>query len=146
MKMCMPHWTALRAAIDARGLAALVADNGEKAAANVASELADGQTIDNFDPLMGAHNAILSNALDAAGAVILFAAPDGSDVCPLCYLNDRARYVWDAGVAYGMKPGDKCRCADPTCTATFPAQPDTYDGWIDRAADDQVDAWKALRP
>lgn len=137
MKMCMDHWERLREAIKARGLYALVADSGEKAASNLASELEHGQTIDNFDPLMSAHNAILGNALDAGGLAIL-----QGDTCPLCYLNEGSRAAWEQGKRDGMKPGQPCPCGQ--CDAVFPPEPDSYDVWIDRAADDQIDVWKSI--
>jgi len=74
--------------------------------------------VDNFDPLMGAHWAIIGN-LSTNNPGVLF-----MDGCPLCYAN-RAHLEG---------------CSDPTCTdrATY------YDSWIERAADDQVDAWKSI--
>jgi hypothetical protein len=117
MKMCSPHWEMLRAAIKDRGLSALVADSGQQAVSNMESEMRDGPTIDNFDPLMGAHWAIVSN-LSVNHPSILFV-----DDCPLCYAN--------RGHAQG--------CNDPGCTE----REAYYDRWIQRAADDQVSAWKA---
>lgn len=118
MKFCTDHWAALRAAIDSRGLAALVAESGDQAARNLLGEVADGRTIDNFDPLMAAHNAIMSNALSAAGgqAIRMLTA----DVCPICFCNSG-----DPANAAGIRVHD-------------------YDVWIDKAADDALAAWKAL--
>ena len=117
MKFCQPHWDTLRDAIKARGLYALVAESGQQAADNIVSELAHGPTIDNFDPLMSAMWAIVSN-LSVNNPSVLF-----MDDCPLCFANREHAE----------------RCQDPDCLegATY------YDRWIDRAADDQVDAWKA---
>jgi len=117
----MDHWGRLRAAIDARGLTALIAEGGERAAANLVSELTDGPSIDNFDPLMAAHNAIMSNALATAGLEVMYANEDGSDRCPLCWMNEQAN---NAG--------------NPT--------PNAYDDWIDRAADDALAVWQEMRP
>jgi hypothetical protein len=117
MKFCPAHWETLRAAIKDRGLSALVAESGQQAVSNFASEIDHGPTVDNFDPLMGAHWAIIGN-LSTNNPAILFA-----DDCPLCYAN-RAHFEG---------------CSDPTCTdAAY------YDPWIQRAADDQVDVWKSL--
>lgn len=140
MKMCMNHWEKLREAVKARGLDALVADSAEKVARNLVSELEDGQTLDNFDPLMGAHNAILANSMDALGpaARTLFTG----DYCPLCVLNEQSREAWEQGQRDGMKAGQPCRCGQ--CGAVFPPEPESYDQWIDRAADDQVEAWKSF--
>ena len=117
MQFCHPHWDMLCDAIKDRGLSALVAESGQQAASNFASELSDGPSVDNFDPLMGAHWAIIGN-LSTNNPGVLF-----MDGCPLCYANrDHAQ-----------------RCKDPSCTggATY------YDSWIGRAADDQVAAWKS---
>jgi hypothetical protein len=117
VKFCQPHWDTLRAAIKDRGLSALIAESGQQAVSNMASELSDGPTIDNFDPLMSAMWAIIGN-LSTNNPGVLF-----MDGCPLCYANrDHAR-----------------GCTDPACTdrAAY------YDRWIGRAADDQVAAWKA---
>lgn len=143
VRMCMDHWTRLREAITARGLSALVADSGEKAASNLASEVSDGLTVDNYDPLMSAHNAILNNSMDALGPQNALRLMTG-DYCPLCVLNDLSRESWEEAVKAGTTPGDRCPCPTPGCTVTFPAAPDSYDGWIDRAADDQVGVWKSL--
>jgi hypothetical protein len=115
MQFCDDHWTRLRKAIDDRGLGALVPDSGEQAASNLENLLETQQpTIDNFDPLMNAQWAIVSNL----GMEILYI-----DGCPLCYANaEHAK--------------DKCEdCEDPE---------HGYDKWIDFAADDQLDAYKQL--
>ncbi len=65
MRFCQPHWDALRAKIDERGLSHLVAGSGEIAAEQIADQLdRDEITAANFDPLMSAHFAILNNVLD----------------------------------------------------------------------------------
>lgn len=128
MRMCMDHWGQLRAAIDQRGLSSLIAQGGEAAAKNLACELTDGPTIDNFDPLMAAHNAIFSNAttvaVDAVGKAGLFELMSDDNEgkgCPICFLNAK----------------HKAACGDAGCIFG-------YDEWIDRAADDALAAWKAM--
>lgn len=64
MKFCTDHWTMLRNEIDRVGLTALIAEGGEAAVKSMVSELSDGPSIDNFDPLMRAHNMIFSRAMD----------------------------------------------------------------------------------
>lgn len=129
MKFCADHWSRLRKAIDDRGLSALVAETGEQAVKNLASELEGGAGVDNFDPLMGAHNAIMGNALSVAGLAIFATKDDGSEWCPLCFLLEV------------VVPAHDRLCVDPEC----PGATD-YEGWINIAADEQVAAWKALRP
>ncbi len=72
MKFCPTHWSELRQAIEARGLGALVAKSG--------GELAECMQAGGFEPLMVAHNAIVSN--------IALAVPDAvfnnDEGCPLC--------------------------------------------------------------
>jgi hypothetical protein len=110
MKFCEAHWAALRKAIDDRGLTPLVAPDGVEATRRVVENLKHGDTPQNFDPLMGAHNAIVSNAMGIAGLAIMQSNADGSPRCPICFLN-------------------QCAKAD--------GRPDvTFDSWIERAADD----------
>lgn len=117
MQFCMPHWETLKTAIKDRGLYALVADNGEGAMSNIASELTDGPSIDNFEPLMGAHNAIISNLMKIDPGVFFI------DGCPLCYAN--------------KMHSEGCTVIECEGTAY-------YDKWIDNAADDMVAAWKSF--
>lgn len=108
MKFCSLHWTQLRAAIDARGLTPFVAQGGEEAARRLAE---GGEGRSSFDPLLGAHNAILSNALSTAGLDLMQAGHDGGEICPLCYLLA------------------ECRCehrGTPQCP---------FASWVDHAAD-----------
>lgn len=109
MKFCADHWTKLRAAIDARGLSAFVAHDGADAMRRTV-EGDDGRS--GFDPLMGAHNAIVANALSArlGGLAIMTPNEDGSERCPLCHL-----------------------VAACGCGADCP-----FTTWVDRAADDQL--------
>jgi hypothetical protein len=84
MKFCMPHWDALRKAIDDRGLTHLVAKDGATATANMAAELTGQKTAQHYDPLMDAHWMITGNALKMGGLYLMTADPDGNEYCPLC--------------------------------------------------------------
>lgn len=88
MRFCQPHWTTLRAAIDERGLSPLVARGGAQAARNFAAEARDGPSIKNFDPLMVAHNQIWSRAMEMVGLELMRPNEDGSERCPLCFVNE----------------------------------------------------------
>ena len=113
MKMCTNHWAALRAAIDKRGLSGLVPQDGKEAVRRMADQMQSGTpSRGNFDPLMGAHNSILSNAVALVGLEIMQTNADGSDRCPLCFLNENTRLD---RAEHGPAP---------------------FDAWIDRAADD----------
>lgn len=116
--MCQPHWQKLRAEIAERGLDHLVGKGGEMAVAQLADQLEKGKaTPTNFDPLMAAHNMILSNALDTAGLQIMFDPPDG-ERCPLCFL-----------VAVAAEHG---------------FDPAVFEKWPARAADGALDAARTL--
>lgn len=110
MQFCQPHWEALRAAIRARGLDHFVAPGG--------AAMVDRVTSGDFEPLLGAHNAIVQNAVSFAGLEVMDANDDGSERCPLCFLV--------------------ARCG---CTAKQPG-PCDFERWVDRAADDQLAAAK----
>lgn len=126
MKFCGDHWTALREKTIAAGLGALIAETGEDAARKVAREIEEGVTLDTFDPLMRAHMAILSNALDVAGLDLLQPNEDGTDRCPICYLNR----IHDE------------RCQGPPCVLP---RGTAFDGWLERAVDEQVTVWRELQ-
>jgi len=120
MKFCETHWTELRTAIADRGLDKLVARDGAQIAKRMSSELENGTSPTNFDPLMEAHNAIVSNAMGSAGLAIMSPNGDGSERCPLCFL-----------VAV-------CQCPDkgtPACA---------YAKWIGYAANDSLARAKEL--
>jgi len=73
---------------------------------------------------MDAHNAIIANVMDVVGIEAAASNPDGSDRCPLCFIN------W----------AHKKYCVNSACTMKS-----GYNHWIDRAADDQLEIWKSLK-
>lgn len=87
MKLCGPHWSELRSLIEASGYGSLIAADDNDAKNRLAKELEDSAGPDDFDPLMAAQNLILGNAVDAAGPALLAPVNDGSDRCPICFLN-----------------------------------------------------------
>lgn len=127
MKFCSGHWAKLRAKIDELGLSGLVAKSDEEAVNRQFDQLERGQrdaeavTKTNFDPLMGAHWAIVSNAMNLVGLNLVAPNEDGSERCPLCYIQ---------------KEHD-AHCAVPDCKQN-------YDVWIERAADDMLTEAKRL--
>lgn len=88
MKFCMKHWDELRQAMKDRGMWHLVASSGEKAAEQLENQLETGTRAHNFDPLMAAHNSIVEHSIEAAGLAIMVNNEDGSERCPLCYVQD----------------------------------------------------------
>jgi hypothetical protein len=119
MQFCQDHWDRLRAAIDEKGLSALVPDDGAKAAAAMRERLSGADTtVDNFDPLLGAMFAILANLAELFGPVVIL-----DPACPLC----KANQAHDEQCLY---PGN----------CTF----EGYDYMLARAADDQAALWQEL--
>ena len=91
MRMCMPHWNALKAAISLRGLDSLVAKDGKEVVKRMIS--------DKFEPLMFAHNMIIMRCIDEIGLHLLTPKDDSSDYCPLCAIKH-----------------DPEKCCEPNCT------------------------------
>jgi hypothetical protein len=109
MKFCQPHWDALRAAIEARGLGGLVAANGRDAHARMVAELKGTDEPADFDPLMSAHWMIVNRALEMGGLYLMT-----GDYCPICEVLKH-------------HPAD---CGEPSCT------PETLTRyWIDGPAE-----------
>lgn len=128
MKLCQSHWDKLKAKISELGLEPLVAKSGEEAAAKALEDLKraqsgddSGMTKETFDPLMGANYAIWSNALHSVGLVLMEQNEDGSDRCPLCFMQTTH---------------DK-HCTEPECKQN-------YDDWITYAVRDMHERAKEL--
>ena len=124
MKFCQQHWDKLKAAIEARGLSSLVAVDGVDAHKRITSELkGEGSEKTTFEPLMGAHNAILSNVLSSpVGISVMYDNEDGTARCPLCFITSE----------------HKANCAVVDC------KDDDFEDWIDIAADEQLARAKKL--
>jgi len=84
MKICQPHWDALRKAIDDRGLSGLVAGDGHKAHAAMVREIEGRSEPGDWDPLMAANWSIHSRALECGGLYLLASDENGRQYCPLC--------------------------------------------------------------
>ncbi len=82
MKFCEPHWQELKDAIRARGLWHLVASSSEAAFERAKAELGGKGTLATYDPLMAAHWAICSRAIELGGLYLL-----EGPYCPLCELD-----------------------------------------------------------
>ncbi len=119
LRFCQEHWQALRDAIDERGLGHLVAKDSEEVAKRLRSQAEVGRTVDNYEPLVAAHMAIMQNALEVAGA-FLFTGGEDEERCPLCFLNAQ----------------HEAHCNTPGCTHNF-------DNWVGNAADDELEFWAA---
>lgn len=122
--MCMPHWNMLRDKIKDVGLEDWVSHDGETAATQLSDQVNRGEaTMMNFDPLIAAHNMILYNALETVGLVLFSADESGNEYCPLCFLNSR------------RTEDGRCKCDDPNCHAKAPGSIESFDLWVDHAAD-----------
>ena len=121
MKFCARHWDALKAQIKAYGLDGLIAKSGEEVASKMMSELEAGSKKSNFDPLMAAHNMIVSRALDIIGLALLASNEDGSERCPLCFLQK----------------GHDENCKELDCKHSF-------EPWVEYAAKDALEEAKRL--
>lgn len=120
MKFCQPHWDKLKTALVERGLEPLMVKTSEAMHRRMQVELrGDAHPADMFEPLMGAHNAILANALSAGGLALMAPKDDGSDWCPICFLKT-------------------CECGDPAC-------PERFESWVEKAADEQLAQAHALK-
>ncbi|HEY6154670.1 MAG TPA: hypothetical protein VIW07_13095 [Candidatus Udaeobacter sp.] len=136
MKMCMNHWTALKKAISTRGLMDFVAGSGEKCVKRQAAQFRSATiTKETYDPLMAAYWAIAGNAMDllqrnGMNALVMMTEQPGHPEweCPICYLN------W-------VSAEHDRTCTEPTCTKP---KGQTFDDWINKAADGQAEFVKSL--
>lgn len=127
MRMCREHWDRLGDAIEARGLSSLVAETPEEGERKMIDQLHGEITLDNFDPMLNAMHAIVSNAIErATPAGVQYLVTH--DCCPLCTLN-----IWHEGHVK--------RCED--CAREHPDF--TFDMWIDAAADEMVGIWQSFK-
>ena len=137
MKFCQNHWDKLKDAIKARGIFDFVAGSGEEAVKQMKEQLeGKPEAIERFDPLMAAHWAIANNAIDVLKRIgqspLIMMAPDPEYPqleCPICCLN------------FLSAEHDRT-CSDPNCKKT---KGQTFDGWIDRAADEALEKTKELQ-
>lgn len=118
MRMCADHWAKLKAALEARGLGDLMAKSQEDVQRRMEAAMVQGDPAKSFEPLLGAHNAILANALDTVGMQLMEPNADGSERCPICFLKT-------------------CPCGNPECAPKF-------ERWIEHAADDALTEAKRL--
>lgn len=121
MKFCQAHWDKLKQAIDDRGLKTFVSQSGEQAVTRAMNELEGAANPKSFDPLMTAHLAIVGRALEIAGLHLMVDNEDGTDRCPLCFLQ----------------ANHDATCKQEGCTHSF-------EPWIGLAADDMLTHAKEL--
>lgn len=115
MRFCTRHWSDLKAAIESRGLGKFIAQKGEAVVDRMVSQLENGPSTENFEPLMGAHNAIVARALEIGGIELMMPNEDDSERCPLCFLQ----------------AGHDAQCKEEGCKHSF-------EPWIGYAADEAL--------
>lgn len=126
VEMCQQHWDKLKAQVHEKGLSSLMADGPEEANARLERiKRDDGYTIDNFEPLVYAMQAIVTNAMAQDAAIVMTLSWYLSvDSCPICGLNA----IHDE------------HCDDDDCDMGE----NPFECWIDRAADDALETWQGL--
>lgn len=131
MKICQPHWDAMRAKLDQLGIGHIGARTGQEAVGAMQNQLERAQagessepTNDEWDPLMTMNFAFMSRALEIMGLAAM--APDFG--CPLC----SARADFDLH----SKPGG---CGDPECDRPQTSGEPTDEAWIRGCAEAQRD-------
>lgn len=86
MRICPEHWSALRNAIEQRGLSSFVARDAREAFDSLVRQLEDkAGPVADFDPLMGAHWAIVGQFTKDIGLAAFV-----GDLCPLCEVDKSA--------------------------------------------------------
>jgi hypothetical protein len=162
MRFCDDHWSRLREKVDAAGLSEFIAKDGvdaarrqqqqfdEVAAALNAGESESPVTAETFDPLMGAHWAIVTNAmqmLDRGGLDPLhLLGANGTEPLPTDLL--------ERGLKLGRRPTPATFPECPLCYlnllhwltcsgCSLPAE-GGYDYFLDRAVGDQVEKAREL--
>jgi len=99
MKFCEKHWEQLRQVIKDKGMWNLVSDSSQEVMSELITELKNEEH--KFDPLMAAHNAITTAALDGGGLYLLSVDEDGNHYCPLCevekHIGDNVVENWING-------------------------------------------------
>lgn len=107
MKICQPHWDAMRAELKRLGIDHIGAKSGQEAMGTMVDQLERAQAGDShaptdaeWDPLMAMNMNFWSRAMDVVG----LAAMDPEFGCPLCH----ARADFDLH----SKPEG---CGDPAC-------------------------------
>lgn len=116
MKMCQKHWDMMRQEVVDQGLGDWVAKDGETMAMQLTDQIKKGgeHTAVNYDPLMAAHQMILSRCMDMIGLGVL--NPDFG--CPICRFNE-------------MRTEDgRCGCGRPDCEVTEPGSIPDHETWL----------------
>lgn len=119
MKFCAPHWQKMRDAVRERDMERFIARSPEAAMRRLHDEMTGTAAPDDFDPLMWMNNILWSKLLELGGINLMMPNEDGSDRCPLCFMNE----------------AHKAACEVPDCTYTH----DIAIDWAANAAKAYVD-------
>lgn len=86
MKFCQTHWDRLRKEVTDAGMFHLVSKSGVQAVVRMTKELKGNATVP--DPLLEAHNMIVSRGIECLGLGLMAKPEDGSEhYCPLCEVD-----------------------------------------------------------
>lgn len=85
MKFCDEHWDKLKKLTEDNGLMHLVHKDGKSAVDSLRKHVDGTGTLDDYDPLMDAHNMLTSNALKCGGLYLL-----EGELCPMCEADKNA--------------------------------------------------------
>lgn len=126
MKFCQNHWDMLRTEVAEQGLTDWIAPDGATAIAQLIDQTKQGtSTPVNYDPLMDAHNMIMTRAIEGLGLMVM--GPDFG--CPICFLNER------------RSEDGACTCGHPECPNKQPGSLPDFEAWL-RGPDGAVTAAK----
>lgn len=138
----------LKAAISERGLDSLIAPDGETAVAQLKAQLEQEEaTPASYDPLMMAMFAISGNAADLMSSMggnplyIMVKSSEDAEELPIEGIPGYEGRTWPFCPLCHLNIAHEIFCKDPNCTLD---KERGYDDWIEKAADDQVEAAKQL--
>ena len=99
MKMCLPHWGALKTMIVDKGMGGLITVDAEAAHTQILEEIEGTASVATYDPLMAANWMLMGMAVKHGGLYLMYGKPgDGGEYCPLCEVEA-------AGVRFEDKAG-----------------------------------------
>ncbi len=101
MKMCVPHWNALRTTVIGKGMGDLIAPDNKAIMARAIEELEGTATPATYDPLQASYWMLMGMALQTGGLYLMGDKPgDGGEYCPLCEVESAGvRLEGEAGLA-----------------------------------------------
>ena len=102
MKMCEAHRLLLKTKVVTRGLGHLISRTADQLRDKIKDEIANGQKLSNFDPLVAAQALVYDNATHDEHALRMagFDVQEKGKACPICAIGDPS---WLDSAADGVK-------------------------------------------